>query len=461
MSTLWAGRISKGTDPAANDFNSSISFDNRLYSQDILGSLVHSCMLEKQGILTREEKGQIHQGLLELLSEMNAGKIAFTDEYEDIHTCVEQLLTAKIGDAGKKLHTGRSRNDQVALDLRLYVIEVIAQIKRALLKVIDVLCDLANEHADTIVPGYTHLQRAQPVTFGHTMMAYANMFKRDVLRLENTLAVMDECPLGAGALAGTTFDLDRDYSAKHLGFSKPNSNSIDAVSDRDFCLEFLSDLSILMMHLSRLSEEMILWSSWEFKFIELDDTFSTGSSIMPQKKNPDMCELIRGKTGRVYGDLIGLLTVMKGLPLAYNKDMQEDKEAVFDASDTVLMGLKVLAPMLKSMKVLKDNMKKAGQKGFINATDCADYLAKKGMPFRDAYKLTGQLVASCLEQGKTLEELTLEELQQLCPLFEDDFYPAVDLLNCVNQRQVYGGPSPKSVLDQAKAGKEFVAAHKK
>ncbi len=461
MSTLWAGRISKGTDPAANDFNSSISFDNRLYSQDILGSLVHSCMLEKQGILTREEKGQIHQGLLELLSEMNAGKIAFTDEYEDIHTCVEQLLTAKIGDAGKKLHTGRSRNDQVALDLRLYVIEVIAQIKRALLKVIDVLCDLANEHADTIVPGYTHLQRAQPVTFGHTMMAYANMFKRDVLRLENTLAVMDECPLGAGALAGTTFDLDRDYSAKHLGFSKPNSNSIDAVSDRDFCLEFLSDLSILMMHLSRLSEEMILWSSWEFKFIELDDTFSTGSSIMPQKKNPDMCELIRGKTGRVYGDLIGLLTVMKGLPLAYNKDMQEDKEAVFDASDTVLMCLKVLAPMLKSMKVLKDNMKKAGQKGFINATDCADYLAKKGMPFRDAYKLTGQLVASCLEQGKTLEELTLEELQQLCPLFEDDFYPAVDLLNCVNQRQVYGGPSPKSVLDQAKAGKEFVAAHKK
>lgn len=461
MSTLWAGRISKGTDPAANDFNSSISFDNRLYSQDILGSLVHSCMLEKQGILTREEKGQIHQGLLELLSEMNAGKIAFTDEYEDIHTCVEQLLTAKIGDAGKKLHTGRSRNDQVALDLRLYVIEVIAQIKRALLKVIDVLCDLANEHADTIVPGYTHLQRAQPVTFGHTMMAYANMFKRDVLRLENTLAVMDECPLGAGALAGTTFDLDRDYSAKHLGFSKPNSNSIDAVSDRDFCLEFLSDLSILMMHLSRLSEEMILWSSWEFKFIELDDTFSTGSSIMPQKKNPDMCELIRGKTGRVYGDLIGLLTVMKGLPLAYNKDMQEDKEAVFDASDTVLMCLKVLAPMLKSMKVLKDNMKKAGQKGFINATDCADYLAKKGMPFRDAYKLTGQLVASCLEQGKTLEELTLEELQQLCPLFEDDFYPAVDLLNCVSQRQVYGGPSPKSVLDQAKAGKEFVAAHKK
>ena len=461
MSTLWAGRISKGTDPAANDFNSSIFFDNRLYSQDILGSLVHSCMLEKQGILTREEKGQIHQGLLELLSEMNAGKIAFTDEYEDIHTCVEQLLTAKIGDAGKKLHTGRSRNDQVALDLRLYVIEVIAQIKRALLKVINVLCDLANEHADTIVPGYTHLQRAQPVTFGHTMMAYANMFKRDVLRLENTLAVMDECPLGAGALAGTTFDLDRDYSAKHLGFSKPNSNSIDAVSDRDFCLEFLSDLSILMMHLSRLSEEMILWSSWELKFIELDDTFSTGSSIMPQKKNPDMCELIRGKTGRVYGDLIGLLTVMKGLPLAYNKDMQEDKEAVFDASDTVLMCLKVLAPMLKSMKVLKDNMKKAGQKGFINATDCADYLAKKGMPFRDAYKLTGQLVASCLEQGKTLEELTLEELQQLCPLFEDDFYPAVDLLNCVNQRQVYGGPSPKSVLDQAKAGKEFVAAHKK
>lgn len=461
MSTLWAGRISKGTDPAASDFNSSIAFDHRLYPQDILGSLVHSVMLEKQGILTREEKAQIHQGLLELLSEMNAGKIDFTDEYEDIHTCVEQLLTARIGEAGKKLHTGRSRNDQVALDLRLYVIDMIAQIKHRLLRVIDVLCDVAQEHADTIVPGYTHLQRAQPVTFGHTMMAYANMFKRDILRLENALEVMDECPLGAGALAGTTFNLDREYSASHLGFSRPNSNSIDAVSDRDFCIEYLSDLSILMMHLSRLSEEMILWSSWEFKFIELDDTFSTGSSIMPQKKNPDMCELMRGKTGRVYGDLIGLLTVMKGLPLAYNKDMQEDKEAVFDASDTVLMCLKVLAPMLKTMRVLKDNMKKAGQKGFINATDCADYLAKKGMPFRDAYKLTGQLVASCLEQGKSLEELTLCELQALCPLFEDDFYPAVDLLNCVNQRQVYGGPSPKSVLDQAAAGKEFVAAHKK
>lgn len=460
MSTLWAGRISKGTDPNASDFNSSISFDNRLYPQDILGSLVHSCMLEKQGILSREEKADIHHGLLELLSDMNAGKIQFSEEYEDIHTCVEQLLTQKIGDAGKKLHTGRSRNDQVALDLRLYVIEVISEIKNRLFTLIGILSDLAEEHAETIVPGYTHLQRAQPVTFGHTMMAYASMFKRDVLRLENALAVMDECPLGAGALAGTTFDLDRHYTATRLGFSAPTSNSIDSVSDRDFCLEFLSDLSILMMHLSRLSEEMILWSSWEFKFIELDDAFSTGSSIMPQKKNPDMCELIRGKTGRVYGDLIALLTVMKGLPLAYNKDMQEDKEAVFDASDTVLSCLKVLCPMLKSMKVLKDNMKSAGKKGFINATDCADYLAKKGMPFRDAYKLTGQLVASCVENGKSLDEISLEELQTISPLFEEDFYQAIDLLNCVNQRKVYGGPAPDSVRSQAAMAKDFIRSHK-
>lgn len=460
MSTLWAGRISKGTDPNANDFNSSISFDNRLYPQDILGSLVHSCMLEKQGILTREEKAEIHHGLLELLSDMNAGKIAFDDQYEDIHTCVEQLLTQKIGDAGKKLHTGRSRNDQVALDLRLYVIEVISEIKHRLLHLIDILSTLAKEHADTIMPGYTHLQRAQPVTFGHTLMAYASMFKRDVKRLENTLEVMDECPLGAGALAGTTFDLDREYSAKHLGFSKPTDNSIDSVSDRDFCLEFLSDLSILMMHMSRLSEEMILWSSWEFKFIELDDAFSTGSSIMPQKKNPDMCELIRGKTGRVYGDLMGLLTVMKGLPLAYNKDMQEDKEAVFDASDTVLMCLKVLCPMLESMKVLKTNMKNAGKKGFINATDCADYLTKKGMPFRDAYKLTGQLVAACVDAGKGLDEVSLEELQAISPLFEEDFYEAIDLLNCVNQRTVYGGPTPQSVNLQADLAKAFIKSHK-
>ncbi len=460
MSTLWAGRISKGTDPAANDFNSSISFDNRLYSQDILGSLVHSCMLENQGILTKDEKAAIHHGLLELLSDMNAGRIQFTDEYEDIHTCVEQLLTAKIGEAGKKLHTGRSRNDQVALDTRLFVVERINEIKNRLCRLIDTLADIANANADTIVPGYTHLQRAQPVTFGHTMMAYANMFSRDIKRLENTLDVMDECPLGAGALAGTTFDLDREFTAKRLGFSKPMSNSIDAVSDRDFCIEFLSDLSILMMHMSRMCEEMILWSSWEFKFIDLDDAFSTGSSIMPQKKNPDMCELIRGKTGRVYGDLMGLLTVMKGLPLAYNKDMQEDKEAIFDACDTVEQCLKVLVPMLKTMKVNKTNMKQAGLKGFINATDCADYLAKKGMPFRDAYKLTGQLVASCLEQGKALEDLTLEELQALCPLFEDDFYPAIDLLNCVNQRKVYGGPSPQSVLDQAAKAKEFAKAHK-
>lgn len=461
MTTLWAGRISKGTDPSANDFNTSLPFDNRLYPQDILGSLVHSCMLEKQGIISKEEKADIHHGLLELLSEMNAGKIYFDpSQYEDIHTCVEQLLTAKIGDAGKKLHTGRSRNDQVALDLRLYVVEVISEIKSRLLQLINVLSALGEQYAHTIVPGYTHLQRAQPVTFGHVLMAYASMFQRDVRRLENALEVMDECPLGAGALAGTTFPLDREYTAKHLGFSKPTANSLDSVSDRDFAIEFLSDLSIIMMHMSRLCEEMIMWSSWEFKFIDLDDAFSTGSSIMPQKKNPDMCELIRGKSGRVYGDLITLLTVMKGLPLAYNKDMQEDKEAVFDASDTVLNCLKVLIPMLKTMRVLDQNMLAAAKKGFINATDCADYLAKKGMPFRDAYKLTGQLVADCIAQNKTLDELSLDELQVLSPLFDQDFYEAIDLMTCVNQRKVYGGPASESVLKQVEMAKDFIAKHK-
>ena len=461
MSKLWTGRISKETDADANDFNSSISFDSRLYQQDILGSLVHSCMLEQQGIISYEEKQAIHHGLLEILNQINAGNIEFTDEYEDIHTCVEHLLTQSIGDAGKKLHTGRSRNDQVALDFRLYVVSQIEDIKDSLLYLIQILADLGAEHAETIMPGYTHLQRAQPVSFGHTMMAYANMFRRDVLRLENTLAVMDECPLGAGALAGTTFPLDRDYTASHLGFSKPMSNSIDAVSDRDFALEFLSDMSILMMHMSRLSEEMILWSSWEFKFIELDDAYSTGSSIMPQKKNPDMCELIRGKTGRVYGDLMGLLTVMKGLPLAYNKDMQEDKEAVFDAVDTVKMCLKVLPGMLRTMKVRKDKMRAAASGGFINATECADYLAKKGMPFRDAYKLTGALVADCIEKGLTLEDVSLEQLNELSELFDEGFYEAIDLDKARASRKVYGGPAKENVLEQANEAKAFAWEHKK
>lgn len=457
MAKLWTGRIAGNTDPNANDFNSSISFDQRLYAQDIQGSLVHSSMLEKQGIITQEEKQQIHQGLHEILEQMDQNQIEFSHDYEDVHTCVEQLLTEKIGNAGKKLHTGRSRNDQVALDLKLYVQQTIGQIQKEIIQVIQALCKVAKANADTIMPGYTHLQRAQPITFGHTLMAYATMFKRDMKRLDHTLELMDECPLGAGALATTTFDLDREYTAEHLGFSSPMSNSIDAVADRDYCIEYLSDLSIMMMHLSRLSEEMILWSSWEFKFIELDNAFSTGSSIMPQKKNPDMCELIRGKTGRVYGDLMSLLTVMKGLPLAYNKDMQEDKEAVFDATDTILMCLKVLAPMIETTKVLKENMKQAGQKGFINATDCADYLTKKGMPFRDAYKLTGELVASCIEKGIVLEDLHLNELKQMSPLFEEDFFANIDLLNCVNQRQVYGGPTPKSVLFQVDQMENFIA----
>ena len=340
------------------------------------------------------------------------------------------------------------------------VVKEITTIVGMLLDLEETLARRASETLDAVMPGYTHLQRAQPITFAHALMAYANMFSRDIKRLENTLDVMDDCPSGAGALAGTTFDLDRDFTAKRLGFSKPMSNSIDAVSDRDFCIEFLSDLSILMMHMSRLSEEMILWSSWEFKFIELDDAYSTGSSIMPQKKNPDMCELIRGKTGRVYGDLIGLLTVMKGLPLAYNKDMQEDKEAVFDAVDTVEMCLKVLPGMLKTMRVRKDKMKQAASAGFINATECADYLAKKGMPFRDAYKLTGTLVADCIDKGLTLDQVSPDDLEKLCDLFDEDFYQAIDLDKAVADRKVYGGPCKESVLDQSAKAKEFVAAHK-
>lgn len=459
MAKMWEGRFSKAIDEDVNDFNASIHFDKRLYEEDIAGSLAHSTMLAEQGILTDEDVQAIHAGLAEIRDEIENGTIVLDTRYEDIHMAVEQILTEKIGQAGKRLHTGRSRNDQVAVDMRMYVRKELKKIKASLIVLMETLVKLAKENTETIMPGYTHLQRAQPISFGHEMMAYANMIRRDVLRIENTLEVMNECPLGSGALAGTSYPLDRDRTAELLGFSKACGNSLDGVSDRDYCLEALSDLSILMMHLSRLSEEVIAWASWEFKFIELDDAFATGSSIMPQKKNPDICELIRGKTGRVYGDLMQLLTVMKGLPLAYNKDMQEDKESVFDAVDTVKMCLKVLIPMLESMQVLKENMHQAAMKGFINATDMADYLTKKGMPFRDAYKITGQLVHQALSEKKGLNELSLEEMKAYSPLFEDDVYEAIDLLNCLHVRNSKGGPAPKEVERQIDEVCSFIAEH--
>lgn len=459
MAKMWAGRTGGQVDALLNDFNSSIAFDQRLYAQDIQGSKVHSEMLASQGIISQEDKEKIHQGLDEIRQDMDAGRIAFTSEYEDIHMCVEQLLTEKIGSAGKRLHTGRSRNDQVALDMRLYVRDEINAIKKKTLHLMDVLVETATAHTETIMPGYTHLQRAQPVTFAHVLSAYANMLRRDVLRMENTLEVMDACPLGSGALAATTYPLDRHFTAALLGFSGPCENSLDGVSDRDYCLEFLGDLSILMMHLSRLSEEVIAWCSWEFKFVELDDAFSTGSSIMPQKKNPDICELVRGKTGRVYGDLMTLLTVLKGLPLAYNKDMQEDKECVFDAIDTVTLCLDVLPGMFETMTVLKDRMLEAGQQGFINATDCADYLTKKGLPFRDAYKLTGTMVRDCIDRRCGLNDLTMDQLKSYSPLFDESFYEAIDLLCCVSQRNIPGGPAPAQTEAQLDSLAAFIEAH--
>lgn len=453
---LWAGRFQKETDTLVNDFNSSIQFDARLYKQDIAGSIAHAQMLGKQGIIEEHEVEAIVDGLKAILEDIEADKVEFSVDNEDIHMNIETLLTQRIGDAGKRLHTARSRNDQVAVDTRLYVKEEIPVIIGKILDLEQVLVEKAKEHTDTVMPGYTHLQRAQPTTFGHYMMAYANMFKRDVTRLEDCLERLDECPLGAGALATTTYDIDRFATAQALGFKKPTDNSMDSVSDRDYAIELLSALSILMMHLSRFSEEIILWCSWEFKFVDLDDAYSTGSSIMPQKKNPDVAELVRGKTGRVYGDLMSLLTVMKGLPLAYNKDMQEDKEPVFDAVDTVEMCLPVFAAMLDTMTVRTDNMRKAAGHGFINATDCADYLTKKGMPFRDAYTVTGHLVAQCTARGKTLEELTLEELKAVSELFEADVYDALNLENCMALRSSYGGPAVAETARQIGEIEQFI-----
>ena len=458
---LWAGRFQKETDTLVNDFNSSIQFDARLYKQDIAGSIAHAQMLGKQGIIEEHEVEAIVDGLKAILADIEADKVEFSVDNEDIHMNIETLLTQRIGDAGKRLHTARSRNDQVAVDTRLYVKQEIPVIIDQILNLEQVLVERAKEHTDTVMPGYTHLQRAQPTTFGHYMMAYANMFKRDVTRLEDCLERLDECPLGAGALATTTYDIDRFQTAQALGFKKPTDNSMDSVSDRDYAIELLSNLSILMMHLSRFSEEIILWCSWEFKFVDLDDAYSTGSSIMPQKKNPDVNELIRGKTGRVCGDLTTLLVMMKGLPLAYNKDMQEDKEAIFDAVDTLDLCLTTLAPLIDTMKVLPDNLRAAASRGFINATDCADYLTKKGMPFRDAYKLTGQLVAMCIKGGLTLDTLPLAQYKAMSDLFEEDVYAAIDLGACCALRRSFGGPAPESVHAQLESAKAKLDKYRK
>ncbi len=455
---MWAGRFSKETDGLVDDFNSSLPFDQRLFAEDIAGSIAHASMLAEQGIISKEDEQAISDGLMEIMEGILSGDLIFPPQ-EDIHMAIESLLTEKIGDAGKRLHTGRSRNDQVATDTRLFVRTSIGFVINHLLELEKVLIKQAKEHKNTVMPGYTHLQRAQPITFAHHLMAYANMFSRDITRLEDCKVRLNRCPLGSGALATTTYHIDREMTAKALLFDAPMSNSLDGVSDRDYIIEFLSALSLIMMHLSRFSEEIIAWCSWEFKFITLDDAYSTGSSIMPQKKNPDVAELVRGKTGRVYGSLMSMLTMMKGLPLAYNKDMQEDKEGLFDAMDTVTMCLPVFTAMIDTWKVEKDNMRKAAAEGFINATDCADYLVKKGLPFREAYGVVGRLVAYCVENKLTLEKLPLEEYQKAHELFEKDVFVAIDLDTCVNLRKVQGGPAEEAVAVQIQLVENFVDNH--
>ena len=454
MAKLWAGRTAGDTSKLADDFNSSISFDSRMYRQDITGSMAHAAMLGAQGIIPQEEAGRIIDGLQGILNDLESGALAIDPDCEDIHMFVEQVLTQRIGDAGKRLHTARSRNDQVALDLRLYLRDEIDGILEKTERLISAVTGKAEEYKAAIMPGYTHMQRAQPVTLGQHLMAYAMMLLRDCGRLRDTRRRMNQSPIGCCALAGTTYATDRAFEAEKLGFDGVCMNSMDGVSDRDFCLELLSDLSILMMHLSRLSEEIILWSSWEFKFIELSDAFTTGSSIMPQKKNPDMAELVRGKTGRVYGDLMGLLATMKSLPLAYNKDMQEDKEPVFDACDTVRMCLDVFTGMISTMAVNTGNMRRAAQAGFINATDLADYLVRKGLPFREAYKISGQIVAECIASGRVLETLPLDAYRSHSPLFDEDVYQAVDLDVCVSKRISAGGTCVAEVEKQIAFVKE-------
>ena len=445
---IWAGRFTKETDKIANDFNSSISFDARMYREDIEGSIAHATMLGKCNIIDLEESKAIVEKLKNILNDIESGKLEFDFNAEDIHSFIEAELTKRLGDTGKRLHTARSRNDQVALDIRMYLKKEVKEIESLIKKLIIVLTDLSEKNLQTVMAGYTHLQRAQPITFAHHLMAYSQMFLRDLERLKDAYKRINIMPLGSGALASTTYPINRRMVCNALGFDEITQNSLDAVSDRDFCIELASDLSILMMHLSRFSEEIILWDSWEFKFIELDDAYSTGSSIMPQKKNPDITELIRGKTGRVYGDLNTLLIMMKGLPLAYNKDMQEDKEAIFDAIDTVKLSISAFIPMIETMTIFPENMREAAAKGFINATDCADYLVKKGTPFRDAYKITGEIVRLCIENNLTLETLPIEKYKEFSSKFEEDIFEAINLETCVMQRKVEGGPAPESVKAQ-------------
>ncbi|MBQ9161788.1 MAG: argininosuccinate lyase [Clostridia bacterium] len=454
---MWDGRFSKALDSRVNDFNSSIRFDCRMYREDITGSIAHATMLGRCGIIEESESELICKTLMEILADIDSGKLDFDPEAEDIHMFIESVLTERIGDTGKRLHTSRSRNDQVALDIHMYIRKEAYEIRALLLRLLDVITVKAEENYDAVMSGYTHLQRAQPVTLGHYLMAYAQMFMRDVIRIEEVSSHADVMPLGSCALAGTTYPIDRHFVAEQLGFSKVSDNSMDGVSDRDFVLDMAYALSVVMMHLSRFSEEIILWCSSEFSFVELDDAYSTGSSIMPQKKNPDIAELVRGKSGRVYGNLTALLTVMKGIPLAYNKDMQEDKEAIFDSIDNAKMCLELFADMLRTLTVKRDKLRNAASSGFINATDCADYMVKKGLPFRTAYKIVGKLVAYCIENGKTLETLTLDEYKSMSEVFEADVYDAIDLDVCVRGRSCYGGPAPESVIKQIAIARNFVS----
>ncbi len=447
MAQLWGGRFTKDTDAAVKAFNDSIGFDQRLYQEDIEGSIAHATMLGKQGIISENESSVIIEGLKKILEDVESGTLVITDEYEDIHSFVEANLIDRIGDTGKKLHTGRSRNDQVALDMRLFTRKKTMELKEDLRPLLNTILQLMKENTETYMPGFTHLQKAQPTTLSHHLGAYFEMFKRDALRLDDCLERMNYCPLGAGALAGTTYPLDREFTAAELGFAGPTLNSMDSVSDRDYLLELLSCLSITMMHLSRFSEELIVWNSNEYRFVEMDDAYSTGSSIMPQKKNPDICELVRGKTGRVYGDLISLLTTMKGLPLAYNKDMQEDKEPAFDAIDTSQMCIRLFTGMLSTLKFRKEVMEKSAMRGFTNATDAADYLVVKGTPFRDAHGIIGRLVLHCIDEGKSIDELSIEELKKFSSFFEEDVYDAISLKTCVDKRLTIGAPG-KQAMDR-------------
>lgn len=454
---LWGGRFTKDTNRLMEDFHSSIGFDCRLYRQDIAGSIAHATMLGEQGVISTEDAKKICLGLQEILTDIESGKVTFSPEAEDIHMNIETLLTERIGEAGKRLHTGRSRNDQVALDIRMYLREECDSLSALLKKLAEVLLEIAREHTGTILPGYTHLQKAQPITLAHHTLAYVQMFLRDIDRIKDCRRRMNLCPLGSGALAGTTYPLNRERTAALLGFDGITENSLDGVSDRDFAIELAAACSLIMLHLSRYCEELILWSSHEFGFVEMDDAYATGSSIMPQKKNPDAAELIRGKTGRVYGDLQALLTVMKSLPLAYNKDMQEDKEAIFDAVDTAKGCLEVFTAMVSTLSFRTERMAQGAEGGFTNATDAADYLVKKGLPFRDAHEVLGKLVLHCIQKGKTLSLLSMEEYKALSPIFEEDIYEAISMKTCVEKRNIPGAPAPEQTLAAIKRAQEVLA----